>query len=95
MVIVLPAATGWRVELDRDERGSLFPDKAQALAFALAWAQSRQPCEVRVYGRFGELDRSIALPEGHYRRPHGSDRRRTQLTIGFGDRRRQERRAPA
>ena len=95
MVIVLPASTGWRVELNGAERGLLFPDKAQALAFALAWAQSRQPCEVRVYGRFGELDRSITLPKGNYRRPHGSDRRRAQLPIGFGDRRRQERRAPA
>jgi len=70
-----------------------FAGKRQAMTFALAWAQFHQPCEVRVYGSFGELDRSITLPEGNYRHCPGADRRRTRAATGFRDRRQQERHA--
>jgi hypothetical protein len=94
MVKVLPfASTGWRVELSPGEQPFLFPSKGQAITFALAWAEtSIQPCEVGVYGRTGDLERGMTFPNGNYRRPAGSDRRRTQADIAFPDRRRQDRR---
>jgi|SRR6185436_19755586 hypothetical protein len=85
--------TGWRVELSPDEQPFLFPTKAQAIAFALAWADSHQPCEVRVLGPIGELERNMKFPEGNYRRAPSMDRRQAQAEIAFRDRRRQERRA--
>jgi hypothetical protein len=96
MVTVIPSPpTGWRVDLGTGEQPFVFPVKAQAIAFALAWAGSRQPTEVRVYGAFGELERSVTVPDGNYRRPPRTDRRRNQLDIPFRDRRQQDRRARA
>jgi hypothetical protein len=88
-------STGWRVELSPGEQPFLFPTKAQALSFALTWADSHQPCEVRVYGPIGELERSMTFPNGNYRRPPRLDRRQAQVNIPFRDRRQQERRAQA
>ena len=93
-VLPLPP-TGWRVELSPGEQPFLFPTKGQAISFALAWADSHQPCEVRVYGRVGELERSMPFPNGNYRRAHRADRRRMQVDIPFPDRRYQERRTQA
>ena len=96
MVKVLPLpSAGWRVELSPDEQPFPFPNKGQAIAFALAWADSNQPCEIHVYGRIGELERSMTFPNGNYRRPPRSDRRQAQVNIPFRDRRQQERRAQA
>jgi len=96
MVAVLPqASTGWRVELNDGQEGLLFSDKRQALDFALGWAEAHQPAELRVYGRFGEIDRSIVYPDGDFRRLPRADRRHKQFAIGFFDRRQRERRAPA
>ena len=85
--------TGWRVELTPAEQPFLFPTKAQAISFAMAWADSHQPCEVLVLGSIGEPERSVKLPEGNYRRAPGTDRRQVQAEIPFRDRRQQERRA--
>ena len=94
MVKVSPLPSkGWRVELSPGEQPFLFPTKAQAISFALAWADSNQPCEVGVYGPIGEPERSMTFPNGNYRRPARSDRRRMQVDIPFRDRRHQERRA--
>jgi len=93
-VSALPS-NGWRVELSPGEQPFLFPTKAQAMSFALAWADSNQPCEIHVYGRIGELERSMTFPNGNYRRPPRSDRRRAQVDVPFRDRRQQERRAQA
>jgi hypothetical protein len=97
MVKVLPfASTGWCVELSPGEQPFPFPTKGQAITFALTWAEtSVQPCEVGVYGRTGDLERSMTFPNGNYRRPAGSDRRRMQVDIPFRDRRQQERRTQA
>ena len=91
-VVALPTG-GWRVELSEGQQPFVFPAKGQALTFALAWADAHQPCEARVYGRLGELDRHLTFPDGNYRLAPKSDRRRTQVEIGFRDRRQQERRA--
>lgn len=94
MVKVLPwPSEGWCVELSPGERPFLFPIKAQAILFALAWADSHQPCEVRVYDRTGEPERSLTFPNGNYRHPPRSDRRRMQVDIPFSNRRYQERRS--
>ena len=93
MVKVLPLpSAGWQVGLSPDERPFLFPNKGQAISFALAWAESNQPCEVRVYGPIGGLERSMTFPNGNYRRPPRPDRRRVQVHIPFRDRRQQDRR---
>ena len=84
--------TGWRVELSPAEQPFLFPTKAQAISFALAWADSHQPCEVLVFGLIGEPERSMTFPDGKYRRAPSSDRRQVQVEIPFRDRRQQERR---
>ena len=63
------------------------------MSFALAWADSHQPCDVRVYGPIGGPERRMTFPNGNYRRPSGSDRRRMQVDIPFSDRRHQERQA--
>ena len=73
----------------------VFPTKAQAISFAVAWAEDHPPCEVRVYGSVGDLERSMTFPDSGYRRLPASDRRRIQVPITFPDRRRQERRAQA
>jgi len=93
-VLPLPSA-GWRVELSPGEQPFLFPTKAQAILFALAWADAHQPCEVRVYASNGEPERSMTYPNGNYRHPPRSDRRRVQVDIPFRDRRHQERRGKA
>jgi hypothetical protein len=91
MVKVFRLSSGfWRVEPSLDERSLLFPSEAQAMSFALAWAESHQPCEVRVFGPIGEPERSMTFPNGNYRRPAGPDRRRTQVDIPFPDRRNQK-----
>lgn len=96
VVKVLPLpSTGWQVELSPGEPPFLFPTKAQAISFALAWADSHQPCEVLVLGPIGEPERSMTFPNGNYRRAPRSDRRRMQVDISFRDRRQQERRAQA
>lgn len=96
VVKVLPLpSTGWQVELSPGEQPFLFPTKAQAISFALAWADSHQPCEVLVLGPIGEPERSMTFPNGNYRRAPRSDRRRMQVDIPFRDRRQQERRAQA
>jgi hypothetical protein len=94
VVKVLPLpSTDWQVELSPGEQPFLFPTKAQAILFALAWADPHQPCEVRVHGPNGELERNMTYPNGNYRRPPRLDRRRMQVDIPFRDRRQQERRA--
>lgn len=96
MVKVLPLpSAGWRVELSPDEQPFPFPNKGQAIAFALTWADSNQPCEIHVYGPIGELERSLTFPNGNYRGPPRSDRRQAQVDIPFRDRRQHERRAQA
>lgn len=94
MVTILPLPmAGWSVELRPGEQPFLFPRKSQAISFAVGWAEtSDQGCEVRLYGRFGELERSIAAPTGSYRHFPRSDRRQEKVAIPFPDRRRQERR---
>ena len=91
-VLLFPSG-GWRVELNPGEHPFQFPVKAQAIAFAVAWAQSHQPCEVRVYSGFGETERSMTFPNGNYRTAARSDRRRSQVDIAFSNRRQQERRS--
>jgi len=91
-VSALPS-TGWRVELSPGEQPFLFPTKAQAISFALAWADSHQPCEVLVFGPIGEPERNMTFPNGNYRSAPRSDRRRMQVDIAFRDRRQRERRA--
>jgi len=96
MVKISPLpATGWRVELSPGEQPFLFPTKGQAISFAVAWAENHPPCEVRLYGSVGDLERSMTFPDGGYRRLPAADRRRIQVDIAFPDRRRQERRAQA
>ena len=96
VVKVLPLpSTDWQVELSPGEQPFLFPTKAQAILFALAWADSHQPCEVRVHGSVGKPERSMTFPDGNYRRGPRADRRRMQVDIPFRDRRHQERRAQA
>jgi len=90
--VLLQPATGWNVELSPGEQPFAFPSKAQAIQFAIAWAEHHQPCEVRIYGSLGDLERSMIFPNGSHRRLLGSDRRRRQVQIPFPDRRRQERR---
>ena len=93
MVKVLPLpSTDWRVELNSEEQPFLFPTKSQAIAFAIAWADYHQPCEVRVFDATGELQRDITLPSGDYRRTTAPDRRHTEVDIPFPNRRQQERR---
>ena len=93
MVKVMPlTAIAWRVVLSPGEQPFEFPTKAQAISFAIAWAEHHRPCEVRVYGGVGALDRSMTVPNGNYRRTPGSDRRQMQADIPFPDRRRHERR---
>ena len=93
-VAPLPSA-GWCVERSPGEQPFLFPTKAQAVSFALAWADSHQPCEVLVLGAIGEPERILTFPNGNYRRAPRSDRRRMQVDIPFRDRRQRERRAQA
>jgi hypothetical protein len=93
MVNVLPLpSTDWRVELNPEEQPFMFRTKAQAISFAIAWADYHQPCRVRVFDNAGDIKRDITLPNGNYRRTTGPDRRRTQVDIAFLDRRQQERR---
>jgi hypothetical protein len=94
MVRVFPdLSSGWLVELGSGEQPFSLPTKAQAIWFAIAWAENHAPCQVRVYGSLGELERSLAFPNGGHRRWPSSDRRKKQIEIGFPDRRRQARRA--
>jgi len=93
-VSALPSM-GWRVERSPGEQPFLIPTKAQAISFALAWADSRQPCEVLVFGPIGEPERSMTFPNGNFRSAPSSDRRRMQVDIPFRDRRQKERRARA
>jgi hypothetical protein len=93
MVKVMPlSAMTWRVVLSPGEQPFEFPTKAQAISFAIAWAELHRPCDVRVYGGVGAPDRSMTVPNGDYRRTPGSDRRQRQADIPFFDRRRHERR---
>ena len=93
MVKVLPSPPiGWRVELSVGELPFMFPTKAQAISFAIAWAEHHQPGEVCVYGPIGELERKMTFPNGNYRRGPKTDRRRIQIRIPFPNRRREERR---
>ena len=91
-VFSAPSA-GWIVELEDGGQPFPFPTKAQAISFAIAWAEQHEPCEVRLYGSLGDMERQLAFPNGGYRRQPGADRRRRQVAIAFPDRRRQERRA--
>jgi hypothetical protein len=84
--------TGWWVELASGEKPFFFPTKGPAISFAIAWAENHSPCEVRLYGSLGDLERSMTFPDGGYRRAPESDRRRSQVSIPFPDRRRHERR---
>ena len=79
-VYPLPAA-GWLVELSSGGHPFAFPTKAQAITFAIAWGEQRQPCEVRLYGSLGDLDRLVRLPNGGYRRGEGRDRRRPERRV--------------
>lgn len=88
-------STGWRVELSPGEQPYLFPIKGQAISFALTWADQHQPCELHVYGRYGELERIMRFPNGNHRSDPQSDRRRMQVDIEFADRRHEERRKRA
>lgn len=90
--VLLQPSTGWNVELGPGEQPFMFPSKAQAIQFAIAWAEQHEPCEVRLYGSLGDLERTIHFPNGGHRRLPGSDRRRRQIHITFPDRRRQDRR---
>lgn len=90
--VYLSPTTGWLVELSPGGNPFPFPTKAQAITFAIAWGEQRQPCEVRLYGSLGDLDRILKLPNGGYRRGDVRDRRQAQIAISFPDRRRQERR---
>lgn len=93
VIKVLPTPFArWRVEMSTSEQPFQFVTKGQAIAFAVAWADLHQPCEVEVYGFAGSLERHIRLPNGNRCRGHGSDRRRINLEISFPDRRRRERR---
>jgi hypothetical protein len=93
MVKILPLpSAGWRVELSPGSQPFVFPTKAQAVAFAITWAENHPPCGIRVYSRTGDLERTMTFPNGTHRRVPGSDRRRVQIDIPFPDRRRGERR---
>ncbi len=84
----------WRVELSNRSDPYQFVSKGQAIAFAIAWADLHQPCEVEVYGFAGRLERHIRVPNGNRCRGHGTDRRRMRIPIPFADRRKRERRLP-
>jgi hypothetical protein len=92
--VLLQPATGWNVELNPGEQPFMFPTKAQAIQFAIAWGEQHEPCEVRIYGSLGDLERTIGFPNGGHRHRSGPDRRRRQVQISFPDRRRQDRRLP-
>ena len=100
MVNVFRLSSGfWRVEPSLYEQSRLFTSEAQAMSFALAWAESHQPCDVHVYGPIGEPERTMTFPNGYDRRRPGPDRRlgpdrrRMQVDIPFPDRRHQKHQA--
>lgn len=94
MVKVEPLSpANWQVELRAGEQPFEFPSKGQAIAFAIAWAEHHQPCEVGVFGRIGDLERKITLPDGNHRDAKMPDRRRVQITIPFPNRRHHDRRS--
>ncbi len=85
-------STGWLVKLTPTHQPFVFPNKGQAVAFVLSWAERNQPCELEVYAAAGTLERRMKMPSEHYRRGSGSDRRQRQVHIPFPDRREQDRR---
>lgn len=87
-------STGWRVEGGYAEQPFVFPTKAQAISFALVWAEKHQPCDVHIYNTAGYRQRHITFPDGNQRRADG-DRRQMRVAIAFADRRRAERRSGA
>ena len=94
MVKITPMpTTDWRVELGAGEQPFSFPSKAQAIAFAVAWADLHQPGEVGVFDKDGALQRTITFPNGNHRHQTRKDRRQAQIDMPFADRRRQERRS--
>ena len=84
--------TGWRVEGGYAEQPFVFPTKAQAISFALVWAEKHQPCDVHIYNNAGYRQRHITFPDGNQRRATGVERRKLQVAISFPDRRRADRR---
>lgn len=84
----------WRVEVSNRTDPYQFISKGQAIAFAIAWADLHQPCEVEVYGFAGRMERHIRVPNGNRCRGNGTDRRRMRIPIPFADRRKHERRLP-
>ncbi len=86
-------SAGWRVDGGYGEQPFVFPTKAQAISFFLAWAEKHQPCDVHIYNDAADLERNITFSDGNYRLASGSDRRQMQIDIPFPERRRAERRS--
>ncbi len=91
-IIPTPAGT-WSVVGGYGSQPFSFSTKGGAIRFFLAWAELHAPCEVKIYDKNGNVERTLHFPGGKHLRTNRADRRQKQVPIDFPDRRRRNRRA--